>query len=48
MLKNLNKIIELSLLKLYQTITNSTKYLLIHMLDGAGNKHKVSKLHYSI
>lgn len=46
MLKNLNKVTELSVLKLYQTITNSTKYLLIHMLDGARNKQKVIQLHH--
>lgn len=47
MLRNLNKIAKLSLLKLYKT-TNSTKHLLIHMLDGAGKKQNVSKLYYQI
>lgn len=41
MLRNLNQITELSLLKLYQTITNSVKHLLLHMLDGVGKKQKI-------
>lgn len=40
MLTNLNKIIELSLLKLNQAIINSTKYLLNHMLDRTEKKQK--------
>jgi hypothetical protein len=40
MLTNLNKIIELSLLKLNQEIINSTKYLLNHRLDRTEKKQK--------